>query len=822
MLDHVRVLDLSDDRGQLCGHILAGLGADVIAVEPPGGSPSRAIGPFAGGIDDGEHSLFHWSYNQGKRSVVLDLATDDGRRALLDLVAGADVLVESAGAGAMAAIGLGPEVLCAHNPALVHASISAFGQTGPKAAWPATDLTVSAASGVAVLTGNEDRPPLRNSLPQAFHHAAADAAGAVLAALWERHGSGRGQHIDLSAQQSFNVASQSFMLNEACGSGPAQRVAGGVALAGLDTKIQLLWPCKDGQVSVTFLFGTALGPFTRNLMVWVCEEGFCDEATRDKDWILYANKLFDGTEPVAEYERVKRCVGDFLATRTKDELLDASFERRVLIAPVATAQDVVNSAQWEARDFWHHLDTGTPAGRVRVPGAIARFSARPRPDLGPAPALGAHTDEVLAEAPRPPSVTVRARSAADFTHDRADEASADLPLAGLKVADFMWVFAGPFASRTLADLGADVVRVESTTALDALRTAGNFQNDNTDPDWALQFSNINVNKRGMTLDLANPEARDVVHDLVRWADVTLESFSPKAMATWGYDYASLRQVRPDLIMASSCLMGQTGPQRLLAGFGTMAAAISGFFHLTGWPDLDPCGPFMAYTDYVAPRFLFVSILAAIEHRRRTGEGQYFDLSQAEASMHLQAPAILDYTVNGHVMGRAGNDDPVMAPHGMYPVAGDDQWLAVAVEDDHRWRALCGLLERPDLCHLDAAARRDRRRQLDEVVGAWTSERDGESAMTALIDAGVAAHVVQNSAQCLADPQLAHRGHFVTVDHDAMGPTTVEACRLHLSRTPPRIERAAPTLGQHTWEILTETLGYDPDNAAELIGLGLFE
>jgi benzylsuccinate CoA-transferase BbsF subunit len=333
---------------------------------------------------------------------------------------------------------------------------------------------------------------------------------------------------------------------------------------------------------------------------------------------------------------------------------------------------------------------------------------------------------------------------------------------------------------------------------------------------------MNAGKLGMTLDLGSPDARDLVHDLVRWSDVTLESFSPKAMASWGYDYESLRAIRPDLIMASSCLMGQTGPQRSLAGFGTMAAAISGFFHLTGWPDRAPCGPFMAYTDYVSPRFLFTSVLAALEHRRLTGEGQYIDLSQAEATMQLQAPAILDYTVNGRVMDRAGNDDLVFAPHGVYPIAGDDRWIAIAVTDDRAWKALCEQLGRDDLADLDAVARREQRRDLDDVVAAWTGGRDGDDVMHALQSAGVAAHVVQNTVEAIADPQFAHRGHFVEVPHDAMGTTVVEACRLHLSRTPPRVAEGAPTLGQHTWHILTEVLGYDDDAAAGLVGLGIFE
>ncbi|MPY91660.1 MAG: CoA transferase [Acidimicrobiia bacterium] len=505
-------------------------------------------------------------------------------------------------------------------------------------------------------------------------------------------------------------------------------------------------------------------------------------------------------------------------TKTKAELFEATFSRRVLIAPVTTTAELVHSGHLADRGFWEDVDAeGQPgrggSGPVRFPGAFAKFSATPLPPQPMPAALGAHTLEVRAEPPRavarpdgPPPV-------------------GGLPLAGLKVADFMWVFAGPWASRALADLGATVVRVESMHHLDTLRTAGNFQDDRTDPEWALQFGNMNAGKLGLALDLSKPEARDVARDLVRWADVALESFTPKAMRGLGLDYESLRKVKPDLVMASSCLMGQTGRHSALAGFGTMAAAVSGFFHVTGWPDRAPCGPFGAYTDYVSPRFLLASVLAALEWRRRTGQGQYIDLSQAEASMRLLAPAVLDYTVNGRVVERQGNDDVSFAPHGVYPAFGEDQWVAIAVASDEQWRALCEVLPRADLAGLSGlsgAARRARRRELDELLCAWTRGCPAGEVMELLQRAGVPAHQVQNTVEAFADPQLRHRGHFVQVPQSAMGQTWVEGSRLRLSRTPARVERGAPTIGEHSWQVLTEVLGYDEDRAAELAVAGVFE
>jgi crotonobetainyl-CoA:carnitine CoA-transferase CaiB-like acyl-CoA transferase len=811
VLGAYRVVDLSDERGQLCGHILAMLGAEVVLVEPPGGSSSRRVGPFRGDRADPDGSLVHWAYNRGKRSVVLDADQDGDRAELHRLVAGADFLIDSADPGELDGMGLDRATLERLNPALIHVSITAFGSDGPKSGWAHSDLVLGAASGVSSLTGDEDRAPLRVSLPQAFHHAAADGAGAALIALYDRqHHSGLGQHIDVSAQQSHSVATQSFLLSHPGNSVHAGRMAGGVRVGGIDTKVQLLWPCRDGQVSVTFLFGAALGPFTQNLMNWVHEEGFCDEATRSKDWIEYGLMLHDGREPMSEYERVKQVLTDFCMTKTKAELLAGSFERRVLITPVVTTAEVIQSEHWRARDFWDDVECG-PAGRVTFPGAFARFSATPVPNLPAAVPAGRHTAELRSEPDRRPHLAGPEAGA-----------SATRPLAGLKVLDFMWVFAGPHASRQLADFGAQVVRIESSTSLDALRTGGNFQDERTDPEWAMQFSNVNAGKLGVGMDLSHPEARGVVHDLVRWADIVLESFSPRAMAGWDFDYASLREVRPDLVMASSCLMGQTGPHRQLAGFGTMAAAISGFFHITGWPDRQPCGPFLAYTDYVSPRFLLASIMAALEHRRATGEGQYVDLSQAEATMQLLVPAILDYTVNGRVMERKGNADPAHAPHGVYATAGDDQWVAVAVTADGQWRALCDELGRADLAGLTVAERLARWQELDGLLAAWTADRKAGDVMARLQELGIPAHQVQNTVEAFEDPQLQHRGHFVQVPHDAMGTTWVEGSRLRMSRTPAVIDRGSPTIGQHTWQVLTELLGYDDDRVAELAAAGLFE
>ena len=623
MLSPYRVLDLTDDRGNLAGLTLAALGADVIAVEPPGGSRARHLGPFAGDTPDPERSLLHWSYDRGQRSVTLDAVDLDA------LAATADVVIEC---GAIPADLPGWRRA---NPGLVTVSITPFGPDGPKAAWAATDLIVLAAAGPLILTGDEDRAPVRSTVPQAFLHAAADAACGALMALTERATSGLGQHVDVSAQISVMQATQSIILAESYRSPFFQRFGGGARNGPL--RNQLVFPAKDGYVTILFAFGSAIGPFSARLMEWVHDAGFCDAATRAKDWIAYGSLLINGNESIEEFERVKACVVAFTSAHTKAELFEGARARRVLLAPLSSPTEVVDSDQLAAREFWELVDID--GWRFRAPGAFARPSATPLRTLGRPPRLGEHNGAVLA-GPHNHKGNV---AAASLPPD--DLLTRRLPLAGIKILDFSWAWAGPTVTRALADFGADVIKVESSRRLDTARTVGPWWHGEVAAEGSAPFHNLNAGKRAITVDLATPEGRDVALDLVRWADVVTESFSPKAMAAWGLGYEALRRANPGLIMVSSCLMGQTGPLAGFAGYGNLAAAWCGFAEFVGWADRPPVGPFGAYTDYISPRLALATLLAALDHRRRTGEGQFIDVSQAEAALHFLTPALLDAQVN---------------------------------------------------------------------------------------------------------------------------------------------------------------------------------
>ena len=403
---------------------------------------------------------------------------------------------------------------------------------------------------------------------------------------------------------------------------------------------------------------------------------------------------------------------------------------------------------------------------------------------------------------------------------------ADGALNGIKILDLMWVIAGPSATRVLADMGATVVRVESTTSPDAARTAGAFRHGETGPESAAAWGTFNASKLGVTLNLNIAEGQGVFRDLVAWADIVCESFTAGQMASWGLDYERLREINPRLIMLSSNLFGQTGPLAASAGFGNMAHSITGFTNIGGYPGSPPVGPFLAYTDCIAPRFSVAALMAALDRRERTGEGVYIDQAQAEGAMHFLATALLDYQANGRILERDGNRDPAMAPHGVYPTLEEDGWVAVVARSDEEWASLATLMEQPALAgdsrFETLAARKANEDELDAIVAAWTAKLPGAEVEARVQAVGVPAHVVQGSALAFADPQLQHRGHFVEVEHPLFESTTVEATRFTMSRTPPQVLRCAPTFGRDNDHVLREMLGYDDERITELVVAGALE
>lgn len=792
MLEPYRVLDFTDERGELGPMLLGDLGADVIRVEPPEGSAARRVPP---GGQFG--SLSFQAFNRNKRSIVLH---DGDRDVLESLVRSADFLFESAWPSTLAPFRLDADAVRELNPHVVHVRISPFGSDGPRAGDLGSDLVVAAMGGPVSLQGPRDRAPLRVGVPQVWRHAGAESAAGALVAHTRRIRSGQAQFVDVSAQCVMTWTMLQAMDAHAIQGFDFER--SGAQMAGID----IVHPCKDGHLIALPMSRVILG-----LLDWMIEDGVMDASARDIDWDTFDHSLRD-PELKPRWTRAEMVgfLRTFFARHTKQELFEFGIANGITLAPVGTTPELLDLEHLAVRDYWRELEL--PDGRaVKSPGAWARSDASTEllSLRLPPPGLDAHGASIRAELAARPAE--RAGSEPEASEDA-------LPFAGTKVADFAWVGVGPISAKYLADHGATVVRVESENRPDVLRGGTPFKD--AIPGWNRSqfFGDFNTSKLGLALDLKLPEAHAIAKRLIAWSDVMIESFAPGAMARMGLDYEHVRELNPGIIMVSTCLMGQTGPARAMAGYGYHAAAIAGFYEVTGWPDQGPCGPWTAYTDTIAPRFVSTILAAALDRKRRTGEGCFIDLAQLEAALHFLGPEILDCQVSGRAFTRIGNRDRFRAPQGCYPCAGDDAWLAIAVETDEQWHALQQVIG----CALDCPTNADRlaaHDAIDATLAAWTTIREAPSAMRDLQSAGVPAGVVQRSSDLLADPQYEHRGFYRYLEHGEMGRIPYAGHQYRISGYDNGPRGPAPMLGEHSFEVLTELLGLSEDDLSAAFASG---
>ncbi len=807
-LSGLRVVDLATPRAELAGRILADLGAEVIKIEPPGGAAARQRPPFIVGRETDPEGSLYWAFvARGKRSMVLDIRAAADRDRLWPLLDGADVFIESEDPGVLAALGLGYHAVAARNPALIYLSVTPYGQTGPAAHRPATELTLEAAAGQVGAQGDPDRPPIPVGFPQAAFQAGALAAGDCLVALLERERSGRGQWLDLSMQEAmiFSLLHlsgwPSFTGHDMPGTA-AERAHPAPPIPGVEARS--VFACRDGYAVLSATLPSMGGPSFHAMMRWAEAEGRVPEPLRGLDWRQWMLDGLEGRRSAAEINAAFDCIAALIAAKSKRELMERALREDILLAPIATTADLLADSHLHHRGFWVEV------GGVTHPGPFTHFGRTPLRVERPAPVLG-EAQALTAAAPRRPS----APAAASGERTAA--------LAGVKVLDFTWIGAGPRATRVLADHGATVIKVESEVRPDSLRLAGPFKDEVPGLNRSQFFGNFNTSKYGVAINLSKPEGRALARRLaIEWADVVVENFTPGTMERLGLDYASLSRERPDLIMLSTSLRGQTGPERLYAGFGGQGAALAGLHAITGWPDRPPGGPWGTYTDSVAPRFDAIALLSALFYRARTGQGQYVETSQTEAAMQFLGPLILDYAVNGRVAGAVGLDSLVACPHGTYRTEGTERYVAIAVESAAQWRALRALAPLDAFADpaFDAlAARLARRDAIDAALRAWTLGQSPWALVDRLAAAGVPAAVVQWPSDLYHDPQLRHRAFFQTAVHAEVGEVPYDGFATHFSVTPARLHRAAPCLGQHTEAVLMEIVGLGPEDIAACAAAG---
>jgi crotonobetainyl-CoA:carnitine CoA-transferase CaiB-like acyl-CoA transferase len=771
----LRVLDLGDEPGARAARILGDLGAEVVRVVPPAGDPL------------GRRRADEIAWNAGKQVVAL---TDDDP-ALDELLRATDVVFDTPHARGVHRLDPG------RAPQAAWVSITPFGLDGPHAGWQATDLGVMASSGNLFSTGHPERAPVRASEPVSACHAGGEAAYAALSAL----AAGRTGVVDVSMQEVVTIANMSGQSAFPHTGNRGRRLGADMGRA------REIWRTKDGWVSFGLRGGKARVPTLELLTRLVSEEQIPGaEVLEARDWSSYLPNLVTDEELRA----MERPTAEYFSRHTMGELFEIACEHNWMLAPTMSPREIVGSKQLDAREFFR------PLGEVdRFPAAFVRIS-----------------DADGTVAPAGPSGPARdvARGAA-FT----SAGIADVGLSGdggawtgTNILELGSGAAGPIASRYFVEQGATVLRIESVSRPDFLRVYALGPDNPHGLEGSDLFDALNVGKRDVTLNLKHPAAQDLVKRLVvEWADGVAENFAPRAMKGFGLDYESLVEIKPDLVMISACLNGQTGPYKDYPGFGSQGAALSGFTFLTGWPDLEPTGPFGTITDSLAPRYVATALAAGLLYRRRTGRGVHLDLSQVEAGIWSLAPWIVQYSLDGTVGERRGNRSPLAVPHGVFPCAPegelDDRWVAIACWTDAEWSALARIIgvDDPSLATLDArAARID---EVESVVAAYTATRTRAEVAETLQGEGIEAVPVADFGDLHDDPQLAHRAHWIEGEHPVLGARCYERNGYRLPADAGGFGRAhAPLLGEDNDWSLRDVLGLDDAAVRALVEAGAVE
>lgn len=792
-LDGVHVVEIGGwVSAAFAGKILADLGAEVVTVEPPGGSALRRYGPFPGGQPDPDTSGLHLYLGTNKMSATLDLEHNEARSRLRRLTAGADIVIHDTPRAEAERLGITYEALRAGNEDLIALELSPFGQAGPYAGYKGFEINAAALGGVIMQLGLPGHPPLNPPLFIGHYQAGLTGALAAMVALTSRDRVGVGQRIDLAEADSWatfhtgNGVVQ-WLFGDRRTMRHGRRVAGGpypnTILACKDGEIRLQAMTKREWRRIIDMMGSP---------AWADDPRFQDRLKMNE---MYADEL-DGL------------IAAWLSTQTKDELFQKFYDFGVPFTPVNTAADFLDHPHLKARRFFVEVEH-REAGSLRQPGPPYKFTKTPCRIRRPAPLLGEHDGNAFDMA-----------SKASAKHADATAGEGATGFERIRVLDLGWVWAGAVAGHVFADMGAEVIKVETRKRLDPARQGRPIVGDVPDPEQNPLFHNVNRGKKSLTIDITTAEGRDLVLRLAAISDVVVENMSPHALAKAGLDYPNMRRVNPQIVMLSYPVMGQTGPFNELRGYGNAAGALVGLDSVGADPDGDDlCGFNHVLGDPAAGQFAVIALLAALRRRDATGEGQYVDLSMVESVGTMLGEATMAFQMNGTVAEARGNRHPFLAPHGTYPCDGDDKWAAIAVETAEEWHALCAVIGRGDLGDDTSLAtyegRAARRAEIDAAIAAWTRERSHYDVTEALQAAGVAATPCLDQEGRFFDPHLQVRECYVDTGHPVLGSEPLYGIPYKLSERPGAIRGRAPLLGEHNAEVLGDLLGVLPGRQAEL-------
>ena len=832
MLEGVRVIEYADETAEYCGLLCAGLGAEVIKVEPPEGSPSRKIGPFFEDEPDPERSLFFWHFNRAKKSVVLDMEQPDGRSRFLALLADADVLIDSSNGGLNAALGLNRAALATKFPALVVARLTPFGDDGPWAHFKGSDLVHLALGGVMMNCGYDpnpqgdyDLPPIAPQLWHAFHIAGDQLAIGIVAALVHRHTSGRGQDVSCAIHEAVAKNTELDVMSWIMRRAPLFRQTCRHATEKTGP-VPTISHTKDGR----WFISSGVSDKDRATLIDFLEK-FNAQADLKKPGVdadaggRFVPGSMSGNEAVSHlYEVVQRFVR---AWRYDEMPWRQAQEAGLLWSPLRKPHESALDPHWLSRRAFadvEHPELGRSFRYSTSKWLSTETSwkvGRRAPLLGEdnAEVFGRNLERKLPATPKPSADPLLSPHGKPF------------PLQNIRILDFSWFLASAGGTRYLAALGAESLKVEwkdnPDTRLaamapvggrDARRAATAPLKGVADIDMGGQFNNKNSGKRGLSLNIRHPKGLAIAKDLVRVSDIVAEGFSPGVLQRLGLGYDVLREIKPDIIYIQQAGMGAHGDYGRLRTIGPVAAAFSGTSEMSGLPEpAMPVGWGYSYLDWMGAYSYALALLGALHHRQRTGEGQWIDASQCETGLFLAGSAVLDWSANGRVWSRIGNRSPYKpaAPHGAYRCAGDDRWISIACFTDAEWRSLANVASAPDWLgdsrFSTLASRLAHQGALDQSINAWTSRQDAQDCMMRLQAAGVPAGVCQTAEdRCDKDPQLAHLNWLTEVTGTKIGQWPVCELPMKFSETPAHIggpiNRGAPCYGEDNESVLGELLG----------------
>jgi crotonobetainyl-CoA:carnitine CoA-transferase CaiB-like acyl-CoA transferase len=807
-----RVLDLSVSlAGAYCTRLFATAGSDVVVAEPPAGSPLRHAPPR---FDDDRRSAA-WEYLQAyKRGVVLDPDGPD-----VEQVAPAFDVVVTSFEGDAPAARRRADRLRALAPRLVVVVLSPFGLTGPYASYKAGPLEDWAAGGYLYLNGEPDREPLPGGGPWASYLTGATAAVGAQAALARARRWGRGDVVDVGAMEAIACAHQ-WSVALYTHQGVVKRRWGN--RHGEAHHPLALFPCSDGWVCIASV----------SRHQW---EGLC--LAMDRVELLADDDLY---VPAARFDRADELdaiISDWTSRHRTADVVDALQANQCPAGVVRDLVDTLADPHLAVRRYW------APAGQLgreaAMPGAL--FTVGDDAPYRPAPQRGEHQD-LLRDLPGPGHV----EGGADAGSPGGGAADHQLPLRGLRVIEFSVAWAGPLAGRFLADLGADVIKIEHPTSR-GLSVSGTGRGDGWDPDswqWGSlpppehrngvypqgdpgehwwnrlgYFNKINRGKRSLCLDVKAPGGQEILDELVRRADVVVNNYSPRGVRSLGIDHPSLRALNPDLVTVDLSGFGAVGPAAEQVSWGPILDAVSGLASTTGYPDSGPYKQGLALADAAGGVHGAFAVLAALREREVTGGPVHVDVSQLQTMIGLAGDLVLHTSIVGRPPPRRGARSADVAPQGVYRTAGDDQWLALTVGNDEEWRALVAVVGEglaPDEWRT-TAGRLEGHDRIDAELGRWLAGRDKHEATRILQQAGVAAFPVMSNKDLVESPHLAARGFMVTLDHVDCGPLAFPGFPIHFDEGATDL-RASPALGAHNTEILHE-LGASDATIAELIARG---